>query len=452
MKNKNLLIVDDEEDILRRFEKILKAKGYSPSTAKSGSEALDYLKSNNYGLIISDLMMPGISGLDLLEVIKREYPNILFIVITGHGSVETAIKAMKMGVYDYLTKPVNMEEFLILVEKAFRYKDIVDENKELKAKLDSKYSFNNIIGKNHKMRDIFNLITDVSPSNATVLITGESGTGKELVASAIHYNSHRKDSPFVRVNCAALPENLLESELFGHVKGAFTGAIRDSVGRFESAHKGTIFLDEIGDLVPHLQQKLLRVLQEKEFEPVGSTETKKVDVRVIAATNQDLKSLLSEGKFREDLYYRLAVITINLPPLRERRDDIVPLLKFFLDKYNKEMKKDIKDISPNVLDTLFSYNWPGNVRELENVIERAVVLSKTDTIKEETLPDEMKSQEGDYILPDHHKSLPEIMDVVEKKILLNTLEKVHWNKSKAADTLGIHRSTLLSKLAKYSIA
>lgn len=452
MKSKNLLIVDDEEDILRRFEKILKVRGYSPSTAKSGPEALGYLKRNDYGLIISDLMMPGMSGLDLLEVIKRDYPNLLFIMITGHGSVESVIKAMKMGVYDYLTKPVNMEELLILVEKAFRYKDLIDENKELRAKLDSKYSFNNIIGKNHKMRDIFDLITDVSPTNATVLITGESGTGKELVASAIHYNSHRNGGPFVKVNCSALPENLLESELFGHVKGAFTGAIRNSVGRFEHAHKGTIFLDEIGDIAPHLQQKLLRVLQEKEFETVGSSETKKADVRIIAATNRDLKSLLSKGSFREDLYYRLAVITINLPPLRERREDIVPLLKFFLDKYNKEMKKNIKDISPNVLDTLFSYNWPGNVRELENVIERAVVLSKTDTIKEETLPDDIKSQEGEYMPRDHHKSLPEIMDLVEKKILLDALEKVHWNKSKAADALGIHRSTLLSKLSKYSIA
>ena len=452
MKSKNLLIVDDEEDILRRFEKILTAKGYSPSTAKSGSEALRLLKSNDYGLIISDLMMPGLSGLDLLDVIKRDYPNLLFIMITGHGSVDSVIKAMKMGVYDYLTKPVNMEEFLMLVEKAFKYQDLIEENRELRAKLDSRHSFNNIIGKNHKMRDIFDLIKDVSPTNATVLITGESGTGKELVASAIHYNSLRKSNPFVKLNCAALPENILESELFGHVKGAFTGAVRDNIGRFEQAHTGTIFLDEIGDIAPHLQQKLLRVLQEKEFEPVGSSKTKKADVRIVAATNRDLKSLINENRFREDLYYRLAVITIHLPPLRERRDDIIPLIKFCLDKYNKEMGKGINEISPHALDILFSYNWPGNVRELENVIERAVVLTKTDTIKEETLPDEIRSKEEEYIPHDHHKSLPDIMDVVEKKILLDALEKAHWNKSKAADGLGIHRSTLLSKLSKYSIA
>jgi DNA-binding NtrC family response regulator len=409
MNSRNILIVDDEEDVLRGLDKVLKAKGYSSSTASSGTTAVENLKGKNYSLIISDLMMPGMSGLDLLEVVKRDYPHILFIVLTGYGTVESAIKAMKMGVYDYLSKPVNIEELLILIDKAFRYLEVMEENRELREKLDSRYSFNNIIGKNHKMRDVFDLITDVSPTNATVLVAGESGTGKELVASAIHYNSQRKDGPFVKVNCAALPENLLESELFGHVKGAFTGALRDSRGRFELAHRGTIFLDEVGDLAPHLQQKLLRVLQEKEFEPVGSAETRKADVRVIAASNRDLKTRINDGGFREDLYYRLAVITIKLPPLREKRDDIVPLLRHFLDKYNGETGKDIKDISPHALDILFSYSWPGNVRELENVIERAVILSKTDTIEEDTLPEEIRVKEVGYPLLSEEKSLPEMM-------------------------------------------
>ncbi len=451
MDDKRILIVDDEEDILRGLEKIMRTKGMLPSTARSGIEAVELLKTNDFSLIISDLMMPGMSGLDLLEVVKKDYPHIPFIVLTGHGTVETAIKAMKMGVYDYITKPVNFEELLILIDKAFRYKEVIDENRELRRRLDTKYSFENIIGKNHKMMEVFDLIRDVSPTNATVLITGESGTGKELVANAIHYNSPRKDKPFVKVNCAAIPENLLESELFGHVKGSFTGAIKDKKGRFELAHRGTIFLDEIGDLAPHLQQKLLRVLQEREFEPVGSIETKKVDVRVLAATNQDLRQLLEQGRFREDLYYRLAVITINLPPLRERRDDIILLLRHFLDKFNKENGKDIKEISPAALDLLFSYDWPGNVRELENVIERAVILTKGDTIEEGSLPEDIRVKGKGYYLQAEDKTLPEILDEVEKRLILDTLNKVHWNKSKAAEFLGIHRSTLLSKLSKYNI-
>jgi DNA-binding NtrC family response regulator len=452
MNSRNILIVDDEEDVLRGLEKILKAKYYSTFTASNGTEAAELLKDRDYSIVISDLKMPGMSGLDLLEVVKKDYPHILFIILTGYGTVETAIKAMKMGVYDYLSKPVNIEELLILIEKALRYLEVMEENKELRERLDNRFSFNNIIGKNHRMRYVFDLITDVSPTNATVLISGESGTGKELVASAIHYNSLRKDGPFVKVNCAALPENLLESELFGHVKGSFTGALKDNKGRFELAHTGTIFLDEVGDLAPHLQQKLLRVLQEKEFEPVGSAETRKIDVRVIAASNQDLKTRINEGGFREDLYYRLAVITIKLPPLRDRRDDIVPLLRHFLDKYNEETGKDIKDISPHALELLFSYDWPGNVRELENVIERAVILSKTDTIEKDTLPEELRVKETGYTLLSEDKSLPEIMDEVEKKLILDTLNKIHWNKSKAADVLGIHRSTLISKLSKYKIA
>jgi DNA-binding NtrC family response regulator len=453
MDSRNILIVDDEEDILGGLDKILKARGYSSFAASSGTKAVELLKDRDYSIIISDLKMPGMSGIDLLEVVKRHYPHILFIILTGYGTVETAIKAMKMGVYDYLSKPVNIEELLILIDKAFRYLEVMEENRELREKLDNRFSFNNIIGKNHRMRDVFDLIADVSPTNATVLISGASGTGKELVASAIHYNSLRKDGPFVKVNCAALPENLLESELFGHVKGAFTGALRDNRGRFELANTGTIFLDEVGDLAPHLQQKLLRVLQEKEFEPVGSAETRKIDVRVIAASNQDLKTRINEGGFREDLYYRLAVITIKLPPLRERRDDIVPLLRHFLDKYNIETGKDIKDISPHALDLLFSYDWPGNVRELENVIERAVILSKTNTIEKDTLPEEIRVKETGYpLLGDDNKSLPEIIDEVEKKLILDTLNKIHWNKSKAADALGIHRSTLISKLSKHKIA
>jgi transcriptional regulator with PAS, ATPase and Fis domain len=272
------------------------------------------------------------------------------------------------------------------------------------------------------------------------------------VASAIHYNSLRKDGPFIKVNCSCLPANLLETQLFGHAKRAFTGAVRDNRGRFELANTGTIFLDEVGDLIPHLQHKLLRVLQEKEFEPVGSEETRKIDVRVIAASNQDLETRINEGGFREDLYYRLSVITIKLPPLSERRDDIVPLSRHFLNKYKREMGKNINNISPHALDLLFSYDWPGNVRELENVIERAVILSKTDTIKEDILPEEIRVKEKEYCVPDGNRPLAEIMDEMEKKIILDTLDKINCNKTKAAELLGINRSTLISKLSKYKIA
>jgi two-component system NtrC family response regulator len=392
--------------------------------------------------------MEKVDGLELLEEIKRLKSNALVIMITAHGSIETAVKAMKLGAYDYITKPFNRDELQIIIEKAQNLQSLMSENIRLRQELADRFSLGNIIGASSKMKRIYDMVARVAKSDSTVLLQGESGTGKELIARAIHFNSSRAKKPFITVNCSAIPENLMESELFGHVKGAFTGAVKDKVGKFEAAEGGTIFLDEIGDIRKDLQVKLLRVLQEKSIDKVGSTQDINVDVRVIAATNILLETAIEEGKFREDLFYRISVIPILLPPLRERKDDIPLLVQHFMAKHGG---KDCKMLS-EVLDILNRYDWPGNVRELENIIERAIVLKKEDNvINPEDLPDHIKIKQlrsqMSLEIPDEGVKLEE----VEKALIINALNKAGQNQTRAAELLNISRQTLIYRMQKYDI-
>jgi two-component system response regulator AtoC len=373
-------------------------------------------------------------------------------MITAHGTIETAVDAMKKGAKDYILKPLHLDEIVAKVETISQLKSLIKENRYLKDKLLKKFNFDNIIGKNKKMQDLFELIKDIAKTNSTVLIRGESGTGKELIANAIHFNSDRIEKPFVKVNCGVLAENLLESELFGHVKGAFTGAIKDKVGRFELAHGGTIFLDEIGDISANMQLKLLRVLQEGEFERVGGNDTKKVDVRILAATNQNLEEAMKNGNFRQDLYYRLNVIPLDVPPLRERKDDIPLLVTYFLEKFNTDFKKKIEAVDDEAMSYLQTYEWPGNIRELENLMERAIVLNKSGVLKVADFPIFVSEVETEQEMDIHTSNdLTGIVDSFEKKIILKALRENNFNKLRTAEKLGIHRSTFMSKLKKYEI-
>lgn len=385
-----ILVVDDEENIRTIIKRAFQKEGFIVNTASSGNEALKELSKTSYDLVITDLKMPDGDGINLLKQIHSLYPETMVMVITAYASTESAVEAMKAGAIDYIVKPINIEELRIIVRNALEKKILKEENIRLKKELYEKYSFHNLIGKSKKIREIFSLIEKIAPTNSTVLITGESGTGKELVAKAIHFSSLRKDQPFVSINCGALPENLLESELFGHVKGSFTGAYTDKKGLFEIAHKGTILLDEISEMSLWMQVKLLRVLQEKKIRRVGGTEEKEVDVRIIASTNVDLSEKIKEGKFREDLYYRLNVIRINLPPLRDRREDIPLLVEHFIKIYNQKTGKNIKGIKEDALKILEAYYWPGNVRELENCIERAVVFETSDYITVDSIDENIK--------------------------------------------------------------
>lgn len=385
-----ILVVDDEENIRTIIKRAFQKEGFTVNGAPSGNEALKELSRTSYDLVITDLKMPDGDGITLLKQIHSLYPETMVMVITAYASTESAVEAMKAGAIDYIVKPINIEELRIIVRNALEKKILKEENLRLKRELYEKYSFHNLIGKSKKIREIFSLIEKIAPTNSTVLITGESGTGKELVAKAIHFSSFRKDQPFVSINCGALPENLLESELFGHVKGSFTGAYTDKKGLFEIAHKGTILLDEISEMSLWMQVKLLRVLQEKKIRRVGGTEEKEVDVRIIASTNVDLREKIREGKFREDLYYRLNVIRINLPPLRERREDIPLLVEHFIKIYNQKTGKNIKGIREDALKILESYHWPGNVRELENCIERAIVFETSDQITIDSIDENIR--------------------------------------------------------------
>jgi two-component system response regulator AtoC len=447
-----ILIVDDEVDALDLMEELFLKHGYETFTARNGMEALAIINDQEPDILISDMVMPEMDGIKLLEVIGKKYPDISVIMITAHGTIETAVETMKKGAKDYILKPLRLDEILAKVETISQLKSLMKENLYLREKLSQKYNFNNIIGKNRKMLELFDLIKDIAKTNSTVLINGESGTGKELIANAIHFNSERIKKPFVKVNCGVLAENLLESELFGHVKGSFTGAIRDKMGRFEIANGGTIFLDEIGDISPNMQLKLLRVLQEGEFERVGGTETIKVDVRIIAATNRDLNNMMMKGEFRQDLYYRLNVIPLEVPPLRERKDDIPLLITHFLDKFVKQFKKKIESIDDDVMKCLQYYNWQGNIRELENLLERAVVLNKTNKLTLKDFPPYVIQQEGDiHVDLDADGNLIDIVDSYEKQIILKALRENNYNKLRTAEKLGIHRSTFMSKLKKYEI-
>ncbi len=449
-----ILIVDDEQDALDLMKEVFETKGYIPITATNGLDALSVIKQQEPDIVLTDIRMPEMDGMELLRILTKEYPHIPVIMVTAHGTIETAVDAMKMGAKDYILKPIRLDEILAKVERITQLSSLIKENEYLLSKLKQTYDFTNMVGKTEKIRQLFELVKDVAATNTTVLIEGESGVGKELIANAIHYNSPRAKRPFVKVNCGVLAESLLESELFGHVRGAFTGAIRDKIGRFEMANGGTLFLDEIGDISLNMQLKLLRVLQEGEFERVGGTETIKVDVRIIAATNKDLKKAIKEGTFRQDLYYRLNVIPVHVPPLRERRDDIKYLTYHFIEKFNKIYGKHIREISPEAMRVLESYDYPGNIRELENLVERIIVLSKKDTIDVEDLPENVRHYVGDAFSDeiDFSKGFNQLVEDYEKNLILKALEKNKFNQVQTAKMLNMNRSTLISKLKKYQIS
>lgn len=449
--NFNVLIVDDEKNIREGLGKALQLDGYNIILAENGNAALDAISEYEVDLVISDLKMPGLSGQELLKHISSSYPTIQVIILTGHGNIETAVNAMRDGAYDFLTKPVNLDRLSLLVKRALSKRDLVLQHRALKEEVDrmkSRQMYARIIGKSSQMKKVMELVEQVAPSKASVLVTGESGVGKELIADAIHSISDRNERPFIKVHCAALTETLLESELFGHEKGAFTGAVARKRGRFELAHTGTILLDEIGEISPSVQIKLLRVLQEKSFERVGGEETVEVDVRVIAATNRDLKEEISKGNFREDLYYRLNVVNIHVPPLRERKEDIPLLTAAFLNQFADENGKNIEGMNQKAKAALYNYSWPGNIRELQNCIESVVVLAKGNIISEDDLPPSVNADnESDFIRID----IGSTMAQAEKEIIRTTLVAQNGNKSRTADVLGIGRKTLHRKLQEYAL-
>jgi two-component system response regulator AtoC len=402
-------------------------------------------------MVITDIRMPEMDGMQLLAELSKRFPNIPVIMITAHGTIEAAVEAIKMGAKDYILKPLRLDEILTKVETIAQLRSLVKENEYLRSRLANQFSIKNIVGNSPKINELFKLIQDVAPTNTTVLIQGENGTGKELIANAIHFNSPNVNKPFIKLNCGVLAETLLESELFGHVKGAFTGAIKDKIGRFELANGGTLFLDEIGEISPNMQVKLLRVLQEGEFERVGGTETIKVDVRIIAATNVNLEERIREGKFRQDLYYRLNVIPITVPPLRERKDDIKLLTNHIIEKFEKIHKKKTTKVDEEVLAALEDYDWPGNIRELENYLERAIVLNKTGLISRADFPDSIAPSRLPGVEYDTSNGLIPVVEEFERKLIMSELEKNRGNKVKTAQYLKMHRSTFMSKLKKYNI-
>jgi DNA-binding NtrC family response regulator len=449
--NFTILVVDDEKNIREGLGKALQLDGYNVLLAENGNAAIAAIGKHEIDLVISDLKMPGMTGEELLKQVTSKYPTIQVIILTGHGTIETAVNAMRDGAYDFLTKPVNLDRLSLLVSRALSKRDLVLQHRALKEEVDrikSKQKYTRIIGKSSQMKKVMEIAEQVAPSKASVLITGESGVGKELVADAIQNLSDRREKPFIKVHCAALSESLLESELFGHEKGSFTGAVARKRGRFELAHMGTILLDEIGEISLAVQIKLLRVLQEKSFERVGGEETIEVDVRILAATNRDLKDEINKGNFREDLYYRLNVVNIHVPPLRERKEDVQLLTVAFLNQFSEENGKVIEGIGKKAKTALYNYSWPGNIRELQNCIESAVVLAKGNIVTEDDLPASVAADtDSDYIRIDLGTSLPE----AEKEIIRSTLIAQNGNKSKTAEVLGIGRKTLHRKLQEYAL-
>ncbi len=452
----HILVADDDSLVRRSMCEVLSYEGYYCTQACDGEDALAKLRQVHFDILISDMKMPKLEGMELLQKAKSEFPGLSVIMVTGFGSIESAVAAIRDGAVDYITKPIIDDEIKLIIKRIAAELDLLDENKYLRSKLSStvRQKCCDIIGKNHRMQKIYDLIDIISEAKTTVLIRGESGTGKRLVARAIHYTSPGSETkPFVEVSCGALSETLLESELFGHVKGAFTGAIKDRLGRFESAEGGTIFLDEIDAFSPALQMKLLRVLQDGEFERVGETKTRKANARVIAATNQNLEECIRTGKFRNDLYYRLNIISIDLPPLRERREDVPLLVESFIEKHTGQLNKKLNGISDDALQKLMSHQWPGNVRELENVIERACVLTKGPLIHTEDLPESVFKNNVKFAVTVEasNGNLKDALRDPEKKIILDALEKSRWNKKEAAVLLGINRTTLYKKLSYYGI-
>jgi DNA-binding NtrC family response regulator len=457
VSREQVLVVDDEEDLRKAIVDILTLDGFDVDQAGSAEEAAEKLSQTAYDVLITDHNLPGKTGVELLEESLVRYPEIIGIVITGYGTIETAVNAIKKGAYNYLTKPFKLVELPIMVRKGLKERHLRFENQYLRKQLDEKYGFSNIIGTGRSMKRIFELVDTIAGLNSTVLIQGETGTGKELIAKAIHFNSPRKDQKLVSINCGAIPENLLESELFGHVKGAFTGAVQTRIGRFEQANGGTIFLDEIGNMPVSLQVKLLRVLQEREFERVGGNSTVKVDVRIIAATSSNLLQMVKEGTFREDLFYRLNVIPIDLPPLRERREDVPLLVQKFIQHFCETHKLDLKTVSPQVMKALMAYEWPGNVRQLENIVERMVALTgNRPAILPSDLPGEI--QNGDSLnfvplieIPEGGINFQNVVTDMERELILQSLRRTNGNKKLAAKLLNLKRTTLIEKIKRIGL-
>lgn len=455
MQSKKILVVDDESSLRAALFRIFTRKGHQVFTAATLSEAENIIMSEiQIDLCFVDVKLPDGDGIDLLHLTKQKYKNASVIVMTGFANVELAVKATKLGAYQFVTKPFNLEEVVQLGDNALSHRELSAENSNLKIQLQKKYQFNNIIGQHEKIIDVLKMIEKIADTDSTVLISGESGTGKELIAKAIHYNSNRSTNAFIPINCGAIPAELLESELFGHIKGSFTGAINSRLGRFELANQGSLFLDEIGDLNPSLQVKLLRVLQEKSFEPVGSAKTIHSDVRVIAATNVNLAEAVKQGKFREDLFYRLNVIPINIPSLRERKTDIPILVKHFINHFNSTKNRNITGIDHEAMNMMTNYSWPGNIRELENLIERISILKSEGQITPADLPEHFKGRQ--MVTVDYTKSnIPETgvdfntaVDSFENELILNALNKTGWNRNQAALLLSLNRTTLVEKIKK----
>jgi DNA-binding NtrC family response regulator len=444
-RNCKVLVVDDDLEMCRLISDVLSGEAFSVFITGDSLEASKTLKKEDFDVIITDLRMKGLKGLDLLEEARQVVPLTPVIIITAFGTIESAIKAMKMGAYDYITKPFQMDELVITVKKALENRLLKKEVMRLKKEVESRYHFHHLIGKSPSMQKIYDLIERISDTSSNVLITGESGTGKELVGKAVHYNGTRRGGPFIAVNCAAIPETLLESELFGYKKGAFTDARSDKKGLIFEANEGTLFLDEVTEMPSNLQAKLLRVIEEKEVRPLGDTNSYPIDVRVISTSNKDIKIRIEQGQFREDLYYRLKVIDIELPPLRERREDIPLLARHFLIKFGKGLKKNITGVSEESLKFLLNYSWPGNVRELENVIQRAITLTRREIILPEDLPNAVVQKEDENVI---QKGLREkyTVDQLEREYIKKVLVETGGNKSKAAEILGLDRKTLYRKL------
>jgi two-component system, NtrC family, response regulator AtoC len=454
-----ILILDEDRIILQSLSQFLSREGYDVRSCDRPEDAFSLLEGAQIEVLLADINMPGVKPADFLRDVRRRAPHVVTIVITSYGSIEGAVEATKMGAFDYLTKPIVDDEIRVVVEKATRQQSLLFENQTLRQQLDMRFGFENIVGHDYKMLKIFDVSEAVSDSRATVLMTGESGTGKSLLARAIHHRSPRRDKPFVEVSCGALPETLLESELFGHTKGAFTGAIGDKPGRFLSADGGTLFLDEINSASPAMQVKLLRVLQERAFEPVGSSQTKHVDVRVILASNSDLAELVAAQKFRQDLYYRINVVTIRLPPLRERLSDIPLLAANFLRQFSKESGREVLGFTDEAMAALQRYQWPGNVRELENAIERAVVLCRRPQIDIEDLPEVLQTTALAQIatsaaspeIPETPQPLEAALQGPERRIIEAALKRNAWNRQATAAELDINRTTLYKKMRKYRL-
>jgi len=457
---KRILIVDDEEIVVRSCQRILSGDEFDIDSAGNGLEAMAKIAENDYDMLILDIMMPKMNGIEVLQRVKETHPDIDVIMITGLNEIETAVKAMKLGAFDYLPKPFDPEELEMVVARALERRQLLQENVNLKKEVSARYSFENIIGSSPPMQNVFRLIARSAPTNSTVMIRGESGTGKELIARAIHFNSLRKEHPFVTVDCSSLSENLLESELFGHVKGSFTGAVSNKKGLLEIADGGTLFLDEIGNISMSIQAKLLRFIEEREFKAVGDTQTRTVNIRLITATNKDLEGMVAESNFRDDLYYRINIFPIEIPPLRERRDDIPALSFHFLGKFSEEMDREAREFSAGAMNLLMNHDWPGNVRELENVIHRAVILASDDIIRQAHLVNILDMQPlSDMGVPRTSEELKNIKKIarqksvenVEKLFVLGALKRNGWSVTEAARETGMQRPNFQALMKKYDI-